>query len=166
MLKAHNSMGKRGPKPKSIELKRLEGNPGARPLNEDAPRTVGRATMPKYLKGYASQVWKKIVGSMPEKVYSPADEELLGAYCVAAAMHREAVEHVTENGPTLVSDKGVEYQSPWMGILNTQATKMATIGTRLGLDPAARSTLRVAKEEKVKSKFEGLVAFPGGQSKP
>ena len=157
-------MGKRGPKPKPIELKRLEGNPGARPLNEDAPQPVGRPSMPEYLKGYARLVWVKVVGSMPERVYSPADEELLAAYCVAADMHREAVQQIAERGPICIGEKGTEYQSPWMGILNTQAQKMATVGTRLGLDPAARATLRVPKDEKPKSKFEGLVAFPGGQA--
>lgn len=157
-------MGKRGPKPKPLELRRLEGNPSARPMNEDAPQTIGKPECPAYLKDYAFKVWAKIVGSMPEKVYSPADEELLAAYCVAAAMHREAVQRVAEMGAVITGESGAPYQNPWTGILNTQATKMATIGSRLGLDPAARATLRVPKDEKPKSKFEGLVAFPGGQS--
>ena len=157
-------MGKRGPKPKSPELRRLEGNPGYKPINEDAPQPIGRPQRPKYLKGYAAQVWAKVVGSMPEKIYTPADEELLAAYCVAAAMHRQAIEHINADGPVLTAESGAPYQSPWMGILNTQATKKATIGSRLGLDPAARATLRVSKDEKPKSKFEGLVAFPGGQT--
>jgi phage terminase small subunit len=38
------------------------------------------------------------------------------------------------------------------------------IGSRLGLDPAARASLKVPKDEKPKSKFAGLVAFPGGLS--
>jgi P27 family predicted phage terminase small subunit len=156
-------MGKRGPKPKPLELRRLEGNPSARPMNEDAPQPIGRPEAPAFLKDYAFTVWAKIIGSMPEKVYSPADEELLAAYCVAAAMHREAVQRISEMGAVIVGESGAPYQNPWTGILNTQATKMATIGSRLGLDPAARATLRVPKDEKPKSKFEGLVAFPGGQ---
>lgn len=133
-------------------------------MNEDAPQPIGRPECPAYLKDYAFKVWAKIVGSMPEKVYSPADEELLAAYCVAAAMHREAVQRVAEMGAVITGESGAPYQNPWTGILNTQATKMATIGSRLGLDPAARTTLRVPKEDKPKSKFEGLFAFPGGQS--
>lgn len=154
----------RGRKPKPAELRRLEGNPGHRPINDDTPQTIGKPECPAYLKDYAFKVWGKIVGSMPEKVYSPADEELLAAYCVAAAMHREAVQRIGEMGAVIVGESGAPYQNPWTGILNTQATKMATIGSRLGLDPAARATLRVPKDEKPKSKFEGLVAFPGGQS--
>lgn len=154
----------RGRKPKPPELRRLEGNPGKRAINEDAPQPTGTPTRPNYLNGYAAEVWGKIIGAMPEKVYSPADEELLAAYCVAAAMHREAVERINEMGAVIVADSGAPYQNPWTGILNTQATKMATIGSRLGLDPAARATLRVPKDEKPKSKFEGLVAFPGGQT--
>lgn len=158
-------MGKRGPKPKPMELRRLEGNPAARPLNEDAPQPTGKPRRPAYLTGYAAEVWTKVVGSMPEKIYSPADEELLAAYCVAAAMHREAVVRLSEMGAVIVGESGAPYQNPWTGILNTQATKMATIGSRLGLDPAARATLRVPKDEQPKSKFEGLVAFPGGQTR-
>ena len=157
-------MGKRGPKPKPLELRRLEGNPSARPMNEDSPQPIGRPKQPDYLEGYAAEVWRKLIGAMPERVYSPADEELLAAYCVASALHREAVQIVTSDGPVLTGESGALYQSPWMGILNTQATKMASIGSRLGLDPAARATLRVPKDEKPKSKFEGLVAFPGGQN--
>ena len=154
----------RGRKPKPSELRRLEGNPGKRAINDDAPQPIGTPTRPEYLTGYAADVWLKIVGSMPQQIYSPADEELLAAYCVAAAMHREAVMRLTEMGAVIVGESGAPYQNPWTGILNTQATKMATIGSRLGLDPSARASLKVPKDEKPKSKFEGLVAFPGGQS--
>lgn len=158
-------MGKRGPKPKSPELRRLEGNPGYKPINEDAPVATGRPVAPDYLSEYANEVWVRVIGSMPSSVYTAADQDLLAAYCVAADLHRQAVKQVALEGAVIPGGgEGRSYVNPCVKVLNEAAQKMALIGSRLGLDPAARATLRVPKDEKPKSKFEGLVAFPGGQS--
>jgi P27 family predicted phage terminase small subunit len=156
-------MGKRGPKPKPVELKRLEGNPGARPLNDDAPQPSGRPVRPDYLPDYACEVWDRLVGAMPTAIYTAADQDLLAAYCMAAHLHREAARQAEDEGMVL-DGKERKYVNPCLRVLSDSAQKMAVIGSRLGLDPAARATLRVPKDEKPKSKFEGLVAFPGGQS--
>ena len=97
---------------------------------------------------------------MPEKVYTAADQELLAAYCIAADLHRQAAENLAAMGAVISDELGVMRTNPHVRILNGQATKMASIGSRLGLDPAARSSLRVPQDEKVRSKFEGLIAFP------
>lgn len=157
-------MGKRGPKPKPLELRRLEGNPSARPMNEDAPAATGRPTPPDYLSAYARRVWDRIVGSMPEKVYTAADQDLLAAYCVQSDLHRSAVEQANREGAVIPNEEGRPFVNPCIKVLNEAARQMTSIGSRLGLDPAARATLRVPKEDKPKSKFEGLVAFPGGQT--
>jgi phage terminase small subunit len=60
--------------------------------------------------------------------------------------------------------EGRSYVNPCIKVLNEAAQKMAMIGSRLGLDPAARASLKVPKDEKPISKFAGLVAFPGGLS--
>lgn len=157
-------MGKRGPKPKPPELARIEGNPGKRPINEDAPQPTGRPLPPDYLEDYAVEVWHRVTGSMPEKIYTAADQDLLAAYCIAAALHREAAIELKTEGIVIPGDgEGRSYVNPCVKVLNEAAQKMAVIGSRLGLDPTARATLKVPKDEAPKSKFEGLVAFPGGQ---
>lgn len=157
-------MGKRGPKPKPMELRRIEGNPSRRPMNDSAPEAQGRPQPPDYLSAYARTVWDRVIGSMPEKIYTAADQDLLAAYCVQSDLHRSAAEQAGREGAVIPSNEGRSYVNPCIKVLNEAARQMTSIGTRLGLDPAARATLKVPKDEKPKSKFEGLVAFPGGQT--
>lgn len=154
----------KGRRPKPNELKRLEGNPGRRPIADDAAQPTGRPSKPDYVQGYAAEVWHRLVGSMPEKVYTGADQELIAAYCVAADLHRQSVANVNAMGAVVLNDDGNQVTNPHLRVLNSQATKMASIGSRLGLDPAARASLRVPKDDKPRSKFAGLIAFPGGQA--
>ena len=157
-------MGKRGPQPKPADVKRLEGNPGKRRVNRAAPVPVGTLTCPAHLGSYAKAVWKRVVSAMPPGLYTAAERELLAAYCEAADMHKRAVLAIREGGEICTGQGGALYQNPWVSILNRQAQLLATLGTRLGLDPAARQGLRVEQDERPKSKFEGLVSFPGGKT--
>lgn len=153
----------KGRRPKPNEIKRLEGNPGRRPIHTDTAQPTGRPSKPSYLEGYASEVWHRLIGSMPEKVYTAADEDLLAAYCVAADLHRDAVAQVNAMGAVLTTEAGSFTTNPYVRVLNAQATKMASIGSRLGLDPAARASLRVPQDDRPRSKFEGLIQFPNKQ---
>lgn len=157
-------MGKRGPKPKPMELRRIEGNPAKRPMNDEAPEARGRPLPPDYLSVYGREVWDRVIGSMPDKIYTAADQDLLAAYCVQSDLHRNAVKQTNIEGAVIPGNEGRSYVNPCVKVLNEAARQMTSIGTRLGLDPAARASLKVPKDEKPKSKFEGLVAFPGGQA--
>lgn len=149
-------MGKRGPKSKPDAIKKLEGNPGKRALNKDVPAPHGISIRPDYLTDYACEVWDRIIESMPPKLYSACDSVLLAAYCTAADMHRKAVKAIEKEGEIL-RGLGGPYQNPWVSILNKQAQLLATLGSRLGLDPSARNSLSVPKDEGKKSKFNGLI---------
>lgn len=132
-------------------------------MNEDAPVASGRPVCPDYLSAYGREVWGRIIGSMPEKVYTAADQDLLAAYCVSADLLRIASQQAALEGAVIPGEgEGRSYVNPCIKVLNEAAQKLAVIGSRLGLDPAARASLKVAKDEKPRSKFEGLVSFPGG----
>ena len=54
-------MGLRGPAPKPTAIKRLEGNPGKRKLNEAEPTlTVGVPECPDYLDEVAKREWGRL----------------------------------------------------------------------------------------------------------
>ena len=145
-------------------LKEMEGNPGKRRLNKSAPVASGVPLCPDHLGEYAREVWGRIVGSMPPKLYASCDSDLLAAYCCAAELHRRAVEALKEEGEVATGQTGAPYQNPWVSIQNKQAQLMATLGGRLGLDPAARSSLNVPQAEGKPSKFGALLAIKGGRS--
>jgi P27 family predicted phage terminase small subunit len=157
-------MGKRGPQPKPQEIKRLEGNPGKRRTNNSAPEPEGVPTCPAHLGSYGKAVWKRIAKSMPPKLYKAADRELLAAYCQAADLHKRAVEAIRTEGEVSFGESGAPYQNPWVSIQNKQAQLLASLGSRLGLDPAARSSINMPEEDEAPSKFGGLVAIEGGRN--
>lgn len=150
-------MGKRGPQPQPPELKLLRGNPGKRPIPTGGPKASGKLRKPNHLSSYAKGVWDRCVASMPYDFYKPAERELLAAYCEAAALHRKAILQIRKEKEVVQGKEGQPYANPWVSILNRQATLLASLGTKLGLDPAARSTINGPTDQvRPTSKFAGL----------
>jgi len=156
-------MGVRGPAPRPQVLSAMDGNPGRRPLNPDVPASLGAPICPAHLGDYEREVWQRITDSMPSKLYGAADSGILTAYCVAVGLHRKSYMEIQVCGEVVTGEGGAPYQSPWISILNRQAALIATLGTRLGLDPAARNSLSVKPDGPV-SKFAGLVGIKGGRT--
>lgn len=156
-------MGARGPAPRPQTLRELDGNPGKHRENPAIPPTLGAAVCPDYLDEYERDVWNRITDHMPSRLYGAVDSNILAAYCRAAGLHRRATLEMRESGEVVTGEGGAPYQSPWMSILNRQAALIATLGTRLGLDPAARNNLSVKPDGPV-SKFAGLIGLPGGRT--
>ena len=151
----------RGRKKKPDEIKRLEGNPGKRPLNENAPMPTGHAAKPPYVIGYAEEVWNQIIESMPPNLYTAVDTVVLAAFCVAAGQYREATETLADEGLTIITSKGEEKPHPALTAQTKSITAITTLGARLGLDPSSRASLTMPHAPKAESKFDGLLAGQG-----
>jgi P27 family predicted phage terminase small subunit len=141
---------------KHPELKRLDGNPGKRPFDDLLIVADGEPTAPEHLSEDGTACFEMIVRSMPPSVYATADTFMLAAFAEAWSMHKRATLALQAQPLVLRFANGQEYQNPWLTILNGQARIMATIGSRLGLNPAARIGLNVS-EQRAPSKFEGLL---------
>ena len=160
-------MGRRGPQPKLAVIKRLEGNPGKFPrhvIEEDGIAGLGEPFIPEHLPDDARGCIEVIQKSMPPSVYSALDSFLLCGL-------RDGLGRST-NGrrmrsaiPTLPSpyrnSTGAQVPSPWIKILNQQATILASLGDRLGLDPKSRAALKLPSARQQRSKFEGLIGQTG-----
>ena len=58
-------MATRGRKPKPTAIKRLEGNPGKRPLNIYEPKPLKKApTCPDWLDEEAKREWRRLAKTM------------------------------------------------------------------------------------------------------
>lgn len=156
-------MGQRGPQPKNSEIRRIEGNPGKRALKAGA-KASGRPVCPEHLPDYARGCWDRIVASMPPAVYAAADQDLLAAYCIAVDTLKQAVEALKTEKAIVYGDKGAPYQNPWISIQSKQSQLLASLGARLGLDPAARESLSLPAGEEPGSKFAGLIPIKGGKA--
>ena len=80
---------------------------------------------------------------------------------MAWAVHKHAALKISapDFEPVVTTDKGNRYQNPWLGILNKQATLLASLGDRLGHDPKSRAQLAVPGARKAASKFDGLIGY-------
>lgn len=170
-------MGARGPKGKSAKIRELEGNPGKRAMPKDFIYPDGDPARPEHLTGYAKIVWDRIVRSMPPGVYKTTDEELLAAYCRAAHLQKICIETLAIQGEVIVpivrvreDEEGatiVEYgpptRNPWSKIEHEARAQIATLGTRLGLDPISRENIK-APDKRPVSKFDGLTVVNGGKA--
>ena len=155
-------MGKHGPKRKPEELRKLEGYPGKQAKRfDDVPKAMGPLHKPANLSEYASQAWDIVTGSMPPSLYAACDSFLLAAYCRAADLNQQADDGIRELGAVVLGQNGAPYQNPWISVQNKSAQLLATLGTRLGLDPTARSSLRLPSGEKPASKFGDLIPITG-----
>ena len=133
------------PTPKPTALKRLAGNPGKRPLNEDEPQfSVGHMSAPKHLSEEAKREWHRVTRELLEVgLLTRVDRAALAAYCQAWATWKEAEENLQKDGRVLLTDKGYAYQSPWVGIGAAAIDQMRRFGAEFGMTPASRSRIHV-----------------------
>lgn len=159
-------MGTRGPKGKSVVQKRLEGNPGKQKLPKGYVEARGDAERPAHISGYAADIWDAVVAAMPPGVYRATDSGLLAAYCIAVARQRDALARVAIEGEVVevVGQFGSRMvRNPWALLLTEQGKLIATLGTRLGLDPMARENIKAPDQKPPDSKFAGLIGIDGGK---
>jgi len=154
----------RGPQPKATALKRLEGNPGKRKLNDPEPIPVGVLKKPSFVDDMAAEEWDRTVAAMPPGFYTPADASTLTIYVCAWAMHRNAFLIIEREGMFSTGSNGQTVPHPALAIMTTQANVILKSGDRLGMSPAARTRLQMPNAAPVKSKFEGLIAIKGGRT--
>ena len=93
-----------GRRPKPTALKKLEGNPGKRKLNEREPKFEGRATCPKDLDPLAKKEWRRVCRQLEEKnLLTTVDRNSLAAYCICWFHAQKAEEDVASSPDTRLS---------------------------------------------------------------
>ena len=155
-------MGKRGPKKRPTKEEIRLGNPGKRAINGQEPEPTGLPEPPDYLDTYARGVWDRVMLAMSAGVYTACDTELLAAYCTACsrlrfahAMYSKTVKGVSSGGDTAEMDK-------WDRRAQRNSAVVASTGTRLGLDPSARTAIKI-QDKKPQGKFGEYIVMPGGK---
>lgn len=134
----------RGPKPKPTATKRLEGNPGKRPLNEREPTPrAGILKMPAHLEGEAATEWKRITKELKDAgLLTQLDVTALAAYCQAWARWVEAETQLKKHGPVVKSPSGYPIQNPYLAIANGAMKQMLAFMVEFGMTPSSRSRVR------------------------
>ena len=165
---------KPGPAKKPQVLQDLLGNPEHRPRMPDAVKASGDPIMPLWLDVEGMTVFNRIIASMPPNFYTGADSHILAMYAEACSLAKRAVIEIQRKGITYKECsysaagelvKETLKRNPAHNVLSDAMAKIATLGTRLGLDPAARQAIAMPSVNDPGSKegFGDLIVFTGGK---
>lgn len=142
-------MGLRGPAPIPTAIRRIEGNPGKRPLNEWEPQPKKvRPAMPKHLDKIARKEWNRLCPMLQRmRVLSEADGIALANLCFDYSVLQQAQESLAKTGLlSKTARTGMIHQSPLLNII-AETTDRGTRGLReFGLTPASRSRVEVVPQ--------------------
>ena len=145
-----------GRPPKPTKLRKLEGNPGKRRINDKEPAPRGSAVRPDFVTGAAAEEWDRAVAAMPPGFYTSADVPVLTVYCLAWVMYRNSLAQVAREGMTANGSTGQKVAHPAIAIASKQAEIILRAADRMGMSPTARTRLEI-KDEAPRSKFDGLL---------
>lgn len=153
----------RGRKPKPTAMKKLAGNPGKRPLNENEPQPPVPDRIPyvpRHLNDEGKREWRRIVNVLLEMgLYTVVDRAALAMYCQAWGRWVEAERKLDKEREVLTSKAtGNMYQNPWLHVANKAWEQMRKILAEFGLTPSSRARLSVSGGGKEPSLAEILFA--------
>jgi P27 family predicted phage terminase small subunit len=145
----------RGRKPRPTHLRVVEGNRGRRPLNQREPRPVGDLLeAPDWFGAEQAAMWAHAIASAPRGLLKKLDRDLMVAWCVACDIHRQATisqRKLNEagGGQALLArtPEGHFVQSPYLPIINRQATLMKAIASELGFSPTSRARIEIDEHD-------------------
>lgn len=142
----------RGRRPKPTEVKRLEGNPGHRPLNENEPQpptTEATFELPRELAGddVALREWQRLVPMLRQaRQITDADRAALIACCQLWSRYLDATTRITTSGGMVIrSPNGYPMLNPYLAVANKALDRCTKLWIELGLTPSSRS--RVARSD-------------------
>jgi len=134
----------RGRKPKPTAQKRLDGNPGRRPLNADEPPLplTTDITPPLELVGndVAIAEWARLLPMLQQaRVITDGDRGSLLALCQQWARYLEANNKIALAGMVVRAPSGYPMPNPYIAISNKALGNCIKLWVELGLTPSART---------------------------
>jgi P27 family predicted phage terminase small subunit len=147
-----------GPPPIPTALRRLQGNPGKRPLNDREPcPTVQAPTCPKWLSKAAKAEWRRIVPELLSLgLVTELDRAALAAYCVAVAELEWATAELEKAGRIVTvavyNRNGevsghVQKPHPAVRLQRDAFARVKAFLAEFGLTPSSRSRLKTPQPE-------------------
>ena len=142
-----------GNRPKPTALKRLQGNPGKRPLNQEEPQfNPAKPRCPRHLDTIARREWHRIVAELHAAgLVTVADRAALAAYCQLYSRWIRAESELARGPLTVTGVKGGTIANPLVSIANAALDGMRKYLVEFGMTPSSRSRLHVAPPEREKS---------------
>lgn len=151
-------MNKRGRKPKSISAKKLAGNPGKRPMKQQAHDPLGpKPRKPIGLPYHAGVFWDKLSGPLYEMgVLTFLDVPIFEGLCWSYYLMREAAKILNKDGPITVDERGLNRKHPASQIFRDNFNLLMKGAGEFGLLPMSRIQLNISSSDNDMSLAEML----------
>lgn len=146
---------------KAPDERRLDGNPGKRPIPVELFTPERAAFVPEHLHDDAQGCAEHVIRCFKTKHITAPDSYVLAAFATAWAWHKAAAHAM--NAPdfeAVVQGSKGPIPNPWFKILDAQARVMLAYAPKLYLTPADRAGLKGGADQPP-SKFDGLIGRPG-----
>ena len=144
-----------GPPPTPSNIVKLRGNPGHRPINEDAPTPDPvLADPPAHLDRRTADKWREVapklyaVGCLTE-----VDLDDLERYCVAWVKYWDCEAMVKLEGFTIETARGVTI-NPHVRIQEKLSNELQRFSDRFAFNPAYRTKVKAEKPVQKTNKFD------------
>lgn len=146
-----------GRKPKPTELKVLQGNPGKRKLEKNAPKAppIEDSTPPAFLDKLAKEEWERVIpGLLKIGVITQADVMILAGYCQYYSRWVQAEDAVQKEGMTYhtytkTGDEVIR-KNPNVEIAKMASAEMRAFATEIGMTPSTRTRVHGKEADKPK----------------
>ncbi|MFA4973656.1 MAG: phage terminase small subunit P27 family [bacterium] len=133
------------PHPKPTILKKIEGNPGKRPLNENEPQPLPvEPECPHWLMPEAKAEWKRIAPELLRLgLLTHIDKAALAGYCQAYARWSQAEARLTKRGLLITTQSGYQQQRAEVSIAQRYLAILKSFIAEFGLSPSSRARMVV-----------------------
>ena len=149
-------MSTRGPKPKPTELKKVQGNPGHRPLNQAQPKPKMAVKKPRGMQPIAQRLWDEYVPELSRlQVLTGVDSAAFRLMAEHFGFAVQAAKLLQEKGLTVATDEGVK-KNPLAQIFKDNSLAFKAYASEFGMTPSSRTRLKMPAEAEQLSLAEQL----------
>ena len=175
-------MGQRGPLPKPVELRALEGGRDHRPVNLDQVfrPEVGAPPLPRDMSREGKKAWKRLVPELLSyNLLSKVDADALEELCETIGMIKVLRRSINGRQESLLAEgkdpahaiegstpNGMVVQSVTYQALNREREKLRSMLAEFGLTPAQRARVATAIRAQMPLGLVPKGAAPAGEQLP
>lgn len=145
----------RGRKPTPMTIKRLNGNPGKRPLKQQLVAPDGIPECPDHLDEEARKEWLRITRELDSMgILASIDRAALAAYCQVWSRWIDAEKLLADQGVIVKSPSGYAIQNPALSIANKSVEQLHRFSVEFGMTPSARTRIHIEPKRNVNANDE------------
>jgi P27 family predicted phage terminase small subunit len=158
-------VAQKGRKPKPTAIKKLEGNPGKRKLNQNEPKPEKKAPKcPEWLEEEAKNEWSRLEKPLENLgILTEIDRVAFAGYCESFARWKQAEEFISKHGMIIKTPSGYFQQVPQVSISQTYLKLLLKFATEFGMTPSSRSRLIADNGSGDVDDPMELILFEGGK---